>query len=136
MEKFFLDREIKVAYIAAVSFPEGLGAAYKQLHETFPDQCKIAQYGISFGGPNRSITYWAAVEATSEAEKIAPGLPTFTLKKGLYVSKVLNDWKQDETKIGRTFRELLQAPALDPKGYCLEIYDHPTDVRCCVLVTE
>ena len=85
MEKFFLDREIKVAYIAAVSFPEGLGAAYKQLHETFPEQCKIAQYGISFGGPNRSITYWAAVEATSEVLKIAPGLPTFTLHKGTYV---------------------------------------------------
>jgi predicted transcriptional regulator YdeE len=134
-EKYFIDKDIKVACVKASSFPKGVGEAYHKLGAALPalDQRKF--YGISYGEKNGSIIYRAAASQLHEGEAEEHGLETFTIKKGEYISEFLEDWKKDETQIAKTFQKLLSNPHVDKKqGYCLEIYPNTKDVQCLVLL--
>jgi len=51
-------------------------------------------------------------------------------------------FEQDIPAVGAAFQRLLAGPAVDPFGYCLEIYpnsaDYPNgrDIQCLVLTTK
>jgi len=134
-EKYFIDKDIKVACIKATSFPQGIGEAYHKLGVILPDSDKRKFYGISYGENNGSIVYRAAASQLHEGEAEKLGLETFTIRKGEYISEYLEDWKKDETQISKTFQKLLNDPRVDKgQGYCLEIYPNAKDVRCLVLL--
>ena len=133
MEKYTLDRDIKVFYVTATSFPMGVGAAFQKLRSFLPEGSeKRTFYGISYPQGTEGIIYKAAVEESFPGEGEQNGCETFLIKKGKYVSEFLPDWKGDESIIGKTFKNLLAQPGIDPKGYCLEIYPNDKDVRCLV----
>jgi len=132
MEKYFIDKDIKVFYVTATTFPEGVGGAFKKLLSLFPGADKRTLYGISYPDRNGRIIYRAAVEESFPGEGGQNGCETFLIKKGTYLSELLIDWKKDESIVGRTFQELLKHPDLDKNGYCLEIYPNEKDVRCLV----
>ena len=132
-ETYFIQDDINVACITAESFPEGIGAAWQKLFAAFPQQGARKFYGISYGGENGKIIYRAGAEELEKDEAGRMGLETFVIKKGGYVSARLEDWRKDETQIGKIFRELLQDPRVDKKeGYCVEAYSDPKDVLCLV----
>jgi hypothetical protein len=132
MEKYKIEKDIKLFYVQAESFPLGVGGAFKRLNELIGDDKTRLLYGISFPDGAGSIVYRAAVEETSAGEAEKAGCPIFIVRKGDYISAYLRDWKKDESIIGRTFQELLRDPHIDKQGYCLEIYPNEKDVRCLV----
>jgi hypothetical protein len=132
MEKFILDKDIKVFFVKATSFPMGVGGAFHTLQSFMSEGDKRILYGISHSDRNGDIIYMAAVEESFPGEGAQHGCETFLIKKGEYASEVLNDWRRDERIVGKTFQKLLKEPRLDPNGYCLEMYINEKDVRCLV----
>lgn len=131
METTTIDRDIKVMYIAATSFPDGVLAAHQQLHALIPYSDDRRYFGIS-RPENGPIAYKAAAEEmeAGEAEKL--NLKTLTLKKGKYISLTINDFMKDIPAIQKAFNLLLEQPGLDPDGYCVEEYIEQKDLICMV----
>lgn len=136
MEKQILDKDIKTFYVEASSFPNGVMAAHRQLQSLLVNPQERIFYGISFGGPGGIIIYRAAVEESYDGEAEKLRCATFLIKKGIYLSETMKDWKRDELSIGKTFRKLLADPHLDPDGYCVEIYLNERDVQCMVKIND
>jgi hypothetical protein len=59
-------------------------------------------------------------------------LDTFTIRKGTYISELINGYKKDLPKIGIVFQQLLHHPELDTNSYCLEWYTGNEDVFCMI----
>jgi hypothetical protein len=133
--KYVIDNDINVVCVRASSFPEGIGDAYQKLRSILPSLEQRTLYGISYGDKNGGTIYRAAATELHEGEAQELGLEKFIIRKGEYISELLEDWRKDETKIGKTFNQLLSDPRIDKKqGYCLEIYFNEKDVRCLVLL--
>jgi hypothetical protein len=132
MEKYLIEKDIQLFYVQADSFPLGVGGAFTRLYQLIDNAKGRIPYGISFPDGNGNIIYRAALEEAfpGEAEKV--GCPTFTVRKGEYISEFLPDWKKDESAVGRAFQQLLHDPNIDKNGYCLEIYPNEKDLRCLV----
>ena len=132
METYNIEKDITVFFVQADKFPEGIGAAWQKLHSLLPASDTRMRYGISYGSPGGAITYRAAAAETFPGEGTQKGCETFVIKAGPYTSEFIRDWKKDESVIGKTFQQLLHQPGIDPRGYCLEIYENANDVRCLV----
>lgn len=132
IEKYSFDKDIHVLCVQAASFPNGVMAAFEQLHARLPDSMSRKSYGISRPEGGGGIVYKAATEEKYEGEAAETGLERFTIRKGEYIGCLITDFKKDVQSIGRTFRELLAQPGIDPDGYCLEWYPNASDVQCMV----
>ncbi len=131
METITLENDIKVFYVTAESFPEGIMEAYNKLNEKIPLSAVKRIFGIS-RPENGIIVYKAGAEVndTIKAEKIIND--TLVIKKGNYICSTILDYKKDLSSIGRVFKELLLNPGIDPEGYCLEWYVSENEVKCMV----
>ncbi len=134
MKEEQIEEEISLFYVQAEQFPAGIGAAFQKLHALLPSVEGRDFFGISFPGPGGEIIYRAAVKALHEGEGEALGCPVFTVPTGTYLSHTLINWHKDETSIGKTFRQFLADPRLDPDGFCLEVYLNEKDVQCMVKI--
>ena len=136
MENYFLEQDIKLFYVKATSFPDGITEAHKKIYSLigFAKDRKI--YGISYPESPGKIIYKAAVEESysGEAEKL--GCPVFIIKEGMYTSIYINDFNSDIPAIGKAIQKLLYDPRIDPKGCCVEMYEGDKDVRCMVRLSE
>ncbi|MEO6166207.1 MAG: hypothetical protein ABIO46_02995 [Chitinophagales bacterium] len=132
MEEYFLKKDITVMCVTASSFPEGVMAAHEELHSVFGSSGNRRFFGISHPDESGNILYKAAAEQLNEAEAIESGYEIFTIKKGTYYTEFIPNFCDDVQIIGKTFQALLKHPRLYPQGYCLEIYESDTDVRCLV----
>ncbi len=131
METILLDHDIKVFYITAPSFPNGILAAHQKLHSLVPFSTSRNYFGIS--RPEHGvISYKAAAEELSPGEAEKLNCDTLTLKKGNYICIVLPDYLKDLSGIDKAFKKLLSHPNLDPEGYCVEWYFNDKDVKCMV----
>ena len=135
METITIDKDIKIMYVQATSFPEGVKAAHEKLHSLFPFSTERKYFGIS-RPENDGIVYKAAVEEIKDGEAAKFGLPTMVIKKGNYISIVIHDFMKDIPVIGRTFQQLLAHPEIDPDGYCVEWYFNMQDVQCMVRLKQ
>jgi len=132
MEKYLLKDDIKVFYVTALSFPDGIMEAYEKLKAMLPSAEERKFYGISYP-QNGKIVYKAAVQETYDGEAEKYGCETFVIPHGEYISELLHDWKKNERVIGETFQKLLAQPDIDKKnGFCVEEYLNEKDVRCMV----
>src|SRR5688572_5315760 len=109
MEKYNLKEDMKLFYVTARSFPQGIGEAFDLLNAKLPKPDGRIFFGISnkFKG---EIIYKAAVLETYEGEGKKLGFETFTVKKGEYLTKTIKDWRKHEQVIGETFMKLLADP--------------------------
>lgn len=135
METITIDKDIKIMYVQATSFPEGVKAAHEKLHSLFPFSNERRYFGIS-RPENGIIVYKAAVEEIKDGEAGKFGLPAMVIKKGNYISIVIHDFMKDIPAIGRTFQQLLADPEIDPDGYCVEWYFNLQDVQCMVRLKQ
>ena len=135
METITIDQDIKVMYIAATSFPDGVLAAHQQLHALIPYSDDRRYFGIS-RPENGPIAYKAAAEEikAGEAEKL--NLKTLTLKKGKYISLTIKDFMKDIPAIQKAFNVLIAQPGLDPEGYCVEQYIEQKDLICMTRLAD
>lgn len=136
MENYFINEDIHTFYVAADSFPAGVLKAHQSLHALLPTTEGRRFFGISFPDKNRSIIYRAAVEESFAGEAAQLHCETFTIRKGIYISQVLNDFMNDLSAVGKTFQQLLAHPQLDHNGYCLEIYPNEKDMICLVKLVD
>jgi predicted transcriptional regulator YdeE len=136
METITLNNDIKVFYITAKSFPDGVKQAHEQLHALIPFSKVRKYFGLSRPENGGGIVYKAAAEEkeAGEAEKL--GCQTIVIKKGKYLSQTINDFMKDIPSIGHTFQQLLSHPGLDPQGYCVEWYLNNKDVQCMIRLAD
>ena len=132
MEIYYIEKDIKVFYITATSFPKGVGGAFQKLLSFLTKPNERLLYAISSPNEKGIIIYKAAVEESFPGEGEQNGCETFLIKKGEYWSELLLDWRKDESSVGKMFQKLLKHPNLDRSGYCLEIYPDEKDIRCLV----
>ncbi len=130
METTTLDKDIKVFYVEAKSFPAGIMEAHQKLHALIPFSEDRRYFGIS-RPENGAIAYKATAEELTDGEAEKLKLPVVTLKKGKYISLLITDYMKDVLSIDRAFKQLLSQPHLDPQGYCVEWY-LGKDVKCMV----
>ncbi len=131
METLLLDHDIKVFYITAPSFPDGILAAHQKLHSLVPFSTGRKYFGIS-RPENDVISYKAAAEELKPGEAEKLNCKTLILKKGNYICIVLPNYLNDLPGIDKAFKKLLSHPNLDPEGYCVEWYFNDKDVKCMV----
>ena len=136
MESIFLEKDIKVFYVTATSFPDGVMGAHQKLHSLIGSAAGRKFFGISYPETPSKIIYKAAVEESYPSEGEKRGCETFVIKKGQYISIYIKDFMKDVPKIGQSFRELLADKRIDPKGCCVEEYTNDKDVRCMVRLKD
>ncbi len=126
-----LNNDIKVMYITAASFPEGIMDAHQALHARVPFSTNRKYFGIS--RPEKGhIVYNAAAEELQPGEATQYCCDTMVIKKGRYISIDIPGYRDDIPAIQKTFDQLLVTPGLDPQGYCVEWYFNDTDMRCMI----
>lgn len=132
MEKYFLDRDIKVFCVLAESFLAGILEAHRKLHSLLPSDKMRNFFGISNVSIERVIIYKASVVELYEGESQKYGCGTFIIRKGEYISMYLTDFRSDVQNVGKVFEQLLSTPNIDPNGACIEVYVNNIDMRCMV----
>ena len=137
METITLDNDIKVFYVTATSFPEGISAATNKLHQLFPFSEERKIFGLSRPENNGKIIYRAAAEELYPGEAGKFNCGTLIIKKVKYVCLTVNDFRKDIMSIDRAFKQLLNEPGLDPQGYCVEWYATDKEaVKCMIRLNE
>jgi hypothetical protein len=136
MENFNLEKDIKVFYITAKSFPYGIGEAHQKLKALLPHTEGRQFYGISYLNNGEGIQYKAAVAEAFAGEGGSYDCATFMIKKGSYLRETLIDWQKEDGVVEKTFKQLLSHPRLDKNGYCLEVYLSENDMRCMVKLQD
>lgn len=133
MEYFILENDIKVFYVMADSFPNGVGEAHHRLHSLLPTTINRRFFAISHPNTEGKIVYKAAVEESYDGEAEKLNCKTFTICSGKFISETIKDWQKDESLVGRTFAKLLAHPDINHlDGYCLEEYLDEITMRCSV----
>lgn len=133
MEIINLDKDIRLICKQASSFPEGIGAAFKELEQLVGMADERMFYGLSRPEGGKGIVYKAAVEELYEGEAAKLQAESYVVKKGNYISERILNWRSDETSIGKVFQQLLHDSRIDfNDGICLEQYLNDKDVVCMV----
>jgi len=135
METIVFDKDLKVLYVSAKSYPEGIFEAHQELHRLIPFSTQRKYFGIS-RPENGEIGYKAAAEemALGEAQKL--GCDTLILKRGNYICLTVFEYLKDLSSIDRAFETLLTRSDLDPQGYCVEWYFNDKDVKCMIRLNQ
>ncbi|MCC5916586.1 MAG: hypothetical protein JJU02_04585 [Cryomorphaceae bacterium] len=133
MEKFNLKEDIKVFYVTAKSFPQGIQEATHTLHSLFPYSEKRRIFGLSRPENTKGIVYKAAAEEMHEGEAEKLNCKTLIIPKGEYIAIDVHGFREDVMRIDKAFQKLLQEPNLDPQGYCVEWYSSTKEeVKCMI----
>ena len=136
METVKIDNDIKVLYVTAASFPDGVMAAHQKLHALIPYSAERRYFGLSRPENGGEIIYKAAAEELHPGEAEELKCDTMIIKKGNYACITINDYMKDIPAIGNAFQQLTDLPNIDPQGYCVEWYLTQTDVKCMVRLAE
>ena len=137
MKTISLDKDIKVFYVTAPSFPQGIKEATDKLHSLFPFSPARKIFGLSRPENGGGIVYRAAAEELKEGEGRMYHCETLNIKKGKYISQKVENFREDVLAVDRAFKQLLLEPNLDPNGYCVEWYEtEGTGVTCMIRLNE
>ena len=131
MDPVMFDEDIRVMYVEAASFPEGIMDAHNELHTKIPFSKTRKYFGVS-RPENGIIRYKAGAEELQPGEAVRVGMKVITLKKGKYITTTLKNYSRDPSAIRRVFDKLLRDPRIDPQGYCVEWYFNDSDVKCMI----
>ena len=133
METIKLDNDIKVFYVTAKTFPEGISEATNKLHGLFPFSKERRIFGLSRPENNGKIIYRAAAEELQPGEAEKFNCETLLIKNGEYISLTVDNFRKDIMSIDRAFKQLLSHPNLDPQGYCVEWYATDKETVKCMI---
>jgi hypothetical protein len=136
MEIITIPNNIAVVFLTATNFPMDVPATYEKLNSIIPSHPNRRFFGISHPNETGAIQYKAAAEILPTDNFENTELKNFTIEKGEFVASYIVNHFKDSKCIGDTFEKLLKHPRLDPKGYCLEVYQNysDVDVHCMVRI--
>ncbi len=80
------------------------------------------------------IVYRAAAEQLENEREL--NWKSLIIKKGIYSSITVMNYKNAPQKISKTFDELISDSDIDPNGYCVEWYVGEEDVKCMVRLKD
>ena len=135
MEQITLTEDIRVYYIQATSFPEGVVAAHETLHAMYPFDAARRCFGVS-RPEHGKIDYKAAAEELVPGEYAKQGLPSLIIRKGIYKCIAIKDFRKNIPAISYAFTDLIVQPGIDPETYCVEWYQGMNDVLCMVRMRD
>lgn len=134
METMMIDRDLQLAALEPVPFPEGVAGAFVTLGNLFPEVQRL-KYGLSRPDVSGQIIYQAAVGL--HPDEVHPdGLHKVILHSGKYAYFDIPDFMNHISYIGDAFKELTSRDDIDPEGYCIEWYTGTRDVRCMVRLKD
>lgn len=135
METILIEKDIKVIYITAKSFPEGIQEAHDRLHAMIPFSKERRYFGLS--RPEMGvIVYKAAAEELKKDKEENFNCESFIIEKGTYRSITILNYKNDPLRISKAFEELISYSDIDPNGYCVEWYQGDEDLHCMVRINQ
>lgn len=138
MELFILQEDIRTFYVTAKSFPDGITGAFDTLARIVPPDAERTLFGITIPREDGKIEYRAAVNELYSGEGEKYGCPVYTIPRGKYFTETLEDWRNNVSAIGETFRKL--GDSRPDTGFpCIEWYKgndamHIEDVMCMVKI--
>jgi predicted transcriptional regulator YdeE len=132
MDYFVLEKDIRVLYVTATSFPDGIKDAHENIHALVPFSKSRRYFGLSRPEGSSGIVYKAAAEELKPDEAELLGCETLVIKKGTYFCITIKDYMKDISSIGKAFGELLSQKDLDPEGFCVEWYVDNKEVWCMI----
>ena len=135
MQSITIQDDIKVFYVEAISFPEGIGLAFQKLFSFFKTADERKLFGIS-RPENGQIVYKAAAEEKESGDLSRHDLPFMVIEKGAYIGLMIENFRNDIDSIGIAFEKLTSAPNIDPNGFCIEWYLGENDVLCLVKLSH
>jgi len=135
MKKIKIEKDIKVFYIQAKSFPNGVLEAFQKMHSLieFPPQRR--NFGISRPEKGK-IVYRVASEELIKGDLEKHDLTEFIIPSGEYICIEIKNFRKDLSSIKKTFDEILTTPDIEPNGYCIEEYKGTEDVFCMVRLKD
>lgn len=136
VEPFRIETPISVLRAKALTFPEGILAAYEQLDNALPNYQMRTHFGISHPNPKGEIQYWAAMAVLDADSGNTFGQEPFEIASGNYASILIADFYKNMHLVKQAFKELTALPDIDPNGYCLEMMVSFKDVRCMVKLLD
>lgn len=132
MEKYTIDKAIKVFGLAVKTFPLGIDKAFNELIRTIGDQAgERSYYGISFF-ENGTIIYLAAAEEKNGNEPSKFGYESYTIEAGDYVASTVHNWNENKECIKDVCHEVVMDPASDKTKPCIEWYKNKNDLTVMV----
>ena len=135
MKKIKIENDIKVFYIQAKSFPDGVSEAFQKMHSLieFPPQRR--NFGIS-QPENGEIVYKVASVELIKGDLEKHNLKELIIPHGEYIEIEIKDFRDDLSSIKKAFDKLLESPDIDKNGCCIEEYKGIDDVFCMVRLKD
>ena len=100
LETIIIEKDIKVYYVTANSFPEDILTAHQTLHSKIPFSKERRYFGLSRPEKeNDGIVYKAAAEQIQDDLEKDYQLDTFVIEKGTYKCITISNYKDDPQSI-------------------------------------
>lgn len=131
MEKYNLEKDIKVFGVEVKTFPEGIGDAFEEIVNMIAGEFDRSYYGLS-KITAKGIIYKAAAEEKFEGEAEKYNCERYIIEKGEYVMTTLKDWRSKTDIIKDIFREIMTDTRVDPNSYCIEWYKDDNEMLCMI----
>ena len=135
METMNIEKDIKVYFIDAKSFPEGILEAHEKLHSIIPFSKERRYFGIS--RPEKDvIVYKVAAEVLETDHEKEINCHSMIIEKGRYRCITISNFMEDNQGIEKAFNQLITFDDINPNGYCIEWYFNDNDVKCMVRLKD
>lgn len=135
MQTIKILNDVKLFYIQATSFPDGIKDAFNKLENSLPTKQGREFYGIYEENEN-GISYKAAVLEQFKNEGDKYSCKYFILEKGKYLSESINNWETKIEKIGETFDKMFEMENVNPKSPSIEHYKTLNELVCMVKLND
>lgn len=137
METITLKDDIKIVYVTASSFPDGITAAMQKLSDLVPFSEDRTYISVSRPENNEAIVYKAGATELKEGELSKYDLHSMIIKKGKYYCLEIHNFRKDVMAIADAFQKLIAQKDIDPQGYCVELYSNTSEnVKCMVRIKD
>ena len=121
VKEYTISEDIKVFYVQAESFPDGIPDSFKKLHDITGGFAGRHMYGVTLCLTDK-LVYRACIKENFKDEGKQYGLPNYTIPKGDYLYTTLHNWQENLGQIPGIFDELMALPHVKKQSICLEDY--------------
>ncbi|MBA2423108.1 MAG: transcriptional regulator [Chitinophagales bacterium] len=135
MEKFILEKDLKVFGVEVENFPEGIGDAFDKLVNMISGEVDRSYFGISIT-TDKGFSYKAVAEEKYDGETENYNCDRYIIEKGEYLSVTLNDWRKKTDSIKDIFHEMFHNAVIDKTKPCVEWYKNDDEMLCMVRIDQ
>ncbi len=126
------ENDIAIVCAKATSFPDGVMAAFQQLHAVAPPAEGRSYFSVSWLAVDGKIEYMAGATELQPGEIKQNGFVNFTIGAGKYVYIDVHDFMKDIPAIGKAFQQLIASTETVKNTVCIEWYVSDKLCRCMV----